>query len=147
MNLCLKCNTTERYENGRCKSCARTAALLNYHKSPESRKRKNKKATEWKQNNRERARQFSRKGGRSDWLPGEHEKAEARRAMISFCEVCGANDPRHKRGWNADHCHATGLFRGIVCHPCNIAISHVEKFGIDRGVQIASYLTRYQNEN
>jgi hypothetical protein len=58
------------------------------------------------------------------------------------CEVCNSVDPRHKRGWNADHDHATGLFRGIVCHPCNIAISHVERFGLDRGQQVWYYLAR-----
>ena len=75
-------------------------------------------------------------------MPGEHEKAELSLATAKYCEVCKGTNPHNKKGWNADHDHKTGLFRGIVCHPCNIAISHVEKFGINRGQQIQSYLDK-----
>lgn len=135
---CSKCGTESgRYKDGKCISCARAASRARYHKDPEKHKAH---AREWKQNNRERSRVSGRKGGRTNWLPGEHEKAEEALAKTTCCEICKSTDPRHKRGWNADHSHTTGKFRGIVCHPCNIALAHVEKFRLDRGPQIASYL-------
>jgi len=139
IRMCKNCHTADRYRDGHCKVCAKTRALAMYHRNPELHL---KRAAEWKRTNRGRSRQLGRKGGRTDWKPGEHEKAEARLLTVSVCEVCRSPDAHHKRGWNADHDHATGLFRGIVCHPCNIAISHVEKFGLDRGQQIASYLLK-----
>ena len=140
VKICSACGGTERYKDGKCKPCKRKYSLNRYWADPESNK---KKALAWKRSNRERARRSTRKHWRKDWKPGEHEKAEAALSVASKCESCGSTDPRHKRGWNADHDHKTGLFRGIVCHPCNIAISHVEKFGLDRGEQIASYLRRF----
>lgn len=34
------------------------------------------------------------------------------------CKLCGHND----RKFVADHCHITGRFRGVLCHPCNVAL-------------------------
>jgi hypothetical protein len=38
------------------------------------------------------------------------------------CALCGNDDPRRKQGFVVDHCHATGKIRGLLCHPCNIAL-------------------------
>lgn len=136
---CRRCGSKDRYSDNKCVPCAKLRAKERYHRNPE---RNKAIARQWKQDNRERSRVSGRKGGRTDWQPGEHEKAEARLAVTTNCDVCGSSNPRHQRGWNADHDHATGLFRGIVCHPCNIAIAHVEKFGLDRGSQVLLYIQR-----
>lgn len=125
---CKKCGCKERYSGRKCKACSKKRALDKYYSNPAENQAR---AAVWKRNNRARARVSGRKGGRTNWLPGEHEKAEAALLVTVMCEVCSSTNPRHKRGWNADHDHSTGCFRGIVCHPCNIAISHVEKFKID----------------
>ena len=139
MWYCKKCRGTEKYESGKCIACTRAFSRKSYHKNPEKYK---ENAKEWKRKNRERARISGRKGGRTDWLPGEHERAEQRLLTVTNCGVCKGEDPRHVRGWSADHNHETGKFRGMVCHPCNMAISHVEKYGLDRGIQISAYLDR-----
>lgn len=136
---CKRCGTNDRYDTGKCRFCARQRARAGYHLNAEHKK---KVAREWKQQNRDKSRVSSRKGGRKDWLPGEHEKAEVRLQQTVKCDVCDSLDPRHARGWNADHNHTTKRFRGIVCHPCNIAIAHVERYGLDRGLQIALYLNK-----
>lgn len=33
------------------------------------------------------------------------------------CAICGTDDPG--TFWCTDHDHETGIFRGILCHPCN----------------------------
>jgi hypothetical protein len=41
------------------------------------------------------------------------------------CAICGSNEPNSKGGWwDTDHCHATGVVRGILCHPCNVLLGH-----------------------
>lgn len=43
-------------------------------------------------------------------------------AQGNACKTCGSKDPGNKRGWQVDHCHATGKVRGVLCHPCNTGI-------------------------
>jgi hypothetical protein len=42
------------------------------------------------------------------------------------CATCQRDTPT-KTGWDTDHCHTTGKVRGIICHPCNIAIGLVRE--------------------
>lgn len=37
------------------------------------------------------------------------------------CSVC---DSKHKLV--LDHCHSTGIIRGVLCHNCNTALGHVK---------------------
>ena len=57
---------------------------------------------------------------------------------------CGT-DERYRGGKckSADHDHKTGKFRAHIYHPCNIALSHVEKYGLERGPQINLYLSSF----
>lgn len=35
------------------------------------------------------------------------------------CAVCRSDNPFSKKGWQIDHCHKTGVARGILCTHCN----------------------------
>ena len=35
------------------------------------------------------------------------------------CAVCRSTAPNSSKGWQVDHCHATGKVRGILCSHCN----------------------------
>lgn len=38
-----------------------------------------------------------------------------------LCAICG-NPNKNKRILSVDHSHKTGLIRGLLCQPCNMAI-------------------------
>ena len=35
------------------------------------------------------------------------------------CAICKSINPNTVKGWQVDHCHATGKVRGILCAHCN----------------------------
>ena len=40
------------------------------------------------------------------------------------CAICGLHndDPKYARSLHIDHCHKTGIIRGLLCHGCNTGI-------------------------
>lgn len=72
---------------------------------------------------------------RRGWKPGEHAKAVAALAARPACEACG-----RKELLKGDHDHATGLFRGILCHWCNIVLGFHEKRGFELNPQLSVYM-------
>ncbi|MDE2103797.1 MAG: hypothetical protein KGL39_41550 [Patescibacteria group bacterium] len=64
------------------------------------------------------------------------EEAEAALQSASVCEVCGTAGRLV-----LDHCHESGKFRGVVCHPCNLGMGNFEDRA-DLLEQAAAYLRR-----
>lgn len=62
-------------------------------------------------------------------------------AQDGLCAICrrGPQPGRRGDGFHVDHCHATGVVRGLLCSPCNTALG---TFGddIDRLLAAADYL-------
>ncbi len=48
----------------------------------------------------------------------------ATRPRPEFCEACGGNG---KRVLVWDHNHETGVFRGWLCHGCNLSLGHMKE--------------------
>lgn len=69
---------------------------------------------EWAQKNREKKLQYARRALGVVNATGE-EKSGA-------CEICGKTADRLRY----DHDHATGLFRGWLCHKCNVGLHYAE---------------------
>lgn len=46
-------------------------------------------------------------------------------AQGSCCAVCKSTE-HGGRGWHTDHDHETKQVRGILCHPCNLALGNVK---------------------
>lgn len=43
------------------------------------------------------------------------------------CDICGTTEPGGAHGtFNLDHCHATGVLRGVLCRRCNTSIGQFE---------------------
>ncbi|MFD7900151.1 endonuclease VII domain-containing protein [Streptomyces sp. NPDC059743] len=39
------------------------------------------------------------------------------------CHICRTEQPSG-RGWHIDHCHITGVVRGLLCARCNLGLGH-----------------------
>lgn len=54
------------------------------------------------------------------------------------CLICGRHESDNTKGLHIDHDHATGKFRGLLCHQCNLALGLV-----DDSAAILTRMTRY----
>lgn len=90
-----------------CKECARDWQKAN----PE---RVNKNNRRWQLANSEQFRESKRKSTRKSRLKVYGLVPED---APDNCQLCGEGNG--KRAMYADHCHATGRFRGFICRRCN----------------------------
>ena len=40
------------------------------------------------------------------------------------CAICSKPEPGKLGKLHIDHCHATGVVRGLLCHKCNLMLGH-----------------------
>lgn len=60
------------------------------------------------------------------------------------CDICGRTDSAVKgKALLLDHCHSTGVVRGVLCQPCNIALGGFDD-DIDRMRAAISYLEKHR---
>lgn len=66
------------------------------------------------------------------------------------CWICGSTDPGRKISYrlSIDHCHKSGVVRGLLCSPCNTIIGFVERASNYEQVvgAIISYLNLDENK-
>jgi hypothetical protein len=72
------------------------------------------------------------------WREDRFEKLTGRRRP-KICDMCR----RHGRRMHYDHDHKTGLFRGWLCHGCNLALGGVED-RVKTLRKLADYLDAYK---
>jgi hypothetical protein len=123
----------------RCRACGKIACRDWYGKNKDTERHKARKRSRvrgpidrernrlWALANPEKARYHSRKkllGKKYNMTIEEHDALFA--SQGSVCGACGSPEPNSKKGWSTDHCHKTGVVRGIVCHHCNIGIGHAK---------------------
>lgn len=104
-------------------------------------KRKNREKirklnNEWTDRNRERHYEMNRLNMRKS-RGGIPESTT--RPMPTVCEACGLSSKNMR--W--DHDHVTGLFRGWICHRCNLMLGFIEKCGGFDGPTFASLKNYY----
>lgn len=51
-----------------------------------------------------------------------HEQFQQLVVGFGGCGMCGAREPPNAHGWCVDHCHTTGIIRGLLCSPCNVTL-------------------------
>src|SRR5271156_1135345 len=89
----------------------------------------------WKRDNRERVNALAREGRRKraehfkaykrKWRLNRQEAAGRPYPVNGCCDICGRM-PQGRRRLNFDHDHATGAFRGWLCHACNVLLGYAE---------------------
>ncbi len=139
---CRACGVIDRDSTGKCRPCHVEANRRFKERHPtyfQDKSRALRATPIGKERNRRNQRKFWRKHG---WAEGEHERAEAALPFVVACECCGTSSPGTRRGWQADHDHATGLFRGFLCNRCNVGAGFIEdeKFVL----QINAYLAKHR---
>ncbi len=90
---------------------------------PKDRERNRK----WALANPEQVRYHSRKklfAKKYNMTIAEHDALFASQGFS--CGACGSITPNSKKGWSTDHCHTTGIVRGILCHHCNVGLGHAK---------------------
>lgn len=96
--------------SGQCKACQARAAR-EWSKSPRGRARRKDMALE---------RRLVSRGVTMEWYNEQFAK------QGGVCAICRQVESRHRSGvptrLNVDHCHQTGVVRGLLCTRCNSGI-------------------------
>jgi cytochrome c peroxidase len=45
-------------------------------------------------------------------------------AQNSACAICHTTEPKGQGAFHVDHCHSSGVVRGLLCHSCNVGLGH-----------------------
>lgn len=120
-----------------CKSC-RKSSFSKYHSDNlESRKEYQQK---WRDSNKEKIKESFIKY-RYKVTIEEVNSIFENQGMC--CAICGTDTPT-KKGWCIDHCHNTGLVRGVLCSKCNTAIGLLDE-NIDTMTSAIEYIIKHNN--
>ncbi len=104
---------------------ALVSAKAVYQSNPE---RSKAQAAKWARENPERNAAHRNKVSNSDAVTPKP----------AVCDAC-QQPPRGARGLHLDHNHATGEFRGWLCHHCNVALGNVRD-SVEILIKLAAYL-------
>ncbi|WP_352852953.1 endonuclease VII domain-containing protein [Mesorhizobium sp. M0139] len=108
----------------------------------------------WRKENKARTQEYFR-----DWYKANKERRSASERKRKYgltaeqwaavfdaqggrCAICLRDTPGSKRGWNGDHCHTMGVFRGILCRQCNHGLGNFQD-NIDNLRRATAYLERH----
>lgn len=59
----------------------------------------------------------------------------------NVCAICRSADPGGSGSWHVDHCHASGVVRGLLCHDCNLGLGNF-KDNVEAMSAAIAYLER-----
>jgi hypothetical protein len=118
-----------RYQGGNCPACVKAR-----RSTPEGKAKHQEQYRAWRVRNPERARELDNRWRRANphvvrannlrrigFTPALF--AQALEAQDHRCAVCRQDLREMKsKAVHADHCHATGLPRGVLCHHCNAGL-------------------------
>ena len=63
-------------------------------------------------------------------------------AQDGGCAICGCVPSKDEKPLHADHCHADGTIRGLLCNRCNVVLGKVDE-RVDLLLRAARYLADY----
>lgn len=105
-----------------CTICNEIKLLYEFHLSPASldnrashcKECSKAKTLEWGRNNKEKRNEYHKKARYGMTLKDEAEMCESQDGRCAIC--------RKPRILVIDHCHTTGVIRGMLCLTCNLAL-------------------------
>lgn len=101
-------------------------------------------ADRWRRENPDRVAQISRRSSlRRKYDMTEDDYSDLLAWQGGGCAICGSPTSRAK-GWPhlvVDHCHDTGVVRGLLCNPCNTGIGGLQDDPV-MVIRAARYLLR-----
>jgi len=131
------------YAKGLCRSC--------YNKDLDKRnpghyRRQYEACREWHNENRSKVNEAARKTWQARWLKKNYNLTVNQynnmcKAQENVCAIC--HNPPKKRRLVVDHCHKTGIIRGLLCWRCNYGLTWFRD-NPDNFRSAASYLERRQ---
>lgn len=105
-----------------CRKCS-YARFKTYAEKPENKARFNKRLREARKKNPEIFRDYDLRS-RMKLEPGTYQRMYD--AQNGKCAICaGARLSTGKFRLHIDHCHDTGIIRGLLCHNCNVGIGNL----------------------
>lgn len=114
------------YANGLCRKCYHSKWMNDWY----SRTKDTRKYDHWRERNLKAKFKLTIK---------EYETMLA--TQNGVCKIC-KRPPKNKR-LAVDHDHTTGNIRGLLCGPCNTALSHVEETS-QFSIGARAYLNEYK---
>lgn len=102
---------------GSCKKCKRSQAKDSRFRFQEKHKDREKRRY-WENKSYEQERHLKRKYGID-----LNDYARMLNAQGGACAICKLPEPINKK-FDVDHCHATGIVRGLLCTSCNRMLGH-----------------------
>jgi hypothetical protein len=87
---------------------------------------------EWRKLNRDKENQYVRNWrskNTAKWNEYVRARWQADRENIPIggrCEICGGAPNRNCARLDRDHCHKSGINRGLLCRRCNIVLGQME---------------------
>lgn len=88
-------------------------------RTPEQKKRAYEAKRKWERANPEKYRALKKRLALKKYglTPDSYESLWMTQGKR--CKICRADSPSSRKGWQIDHCHTTGVVRGILCTHCN----------------------------
>jgi len=167
MKKCNKCELNKKneefYKNSHssdglksiCKNCTSITAKIYYDENIEkikqySQKHHLKNKEEYNKRNRERFRNNPELKKKNRIRPYKitQEQLDLLMSVSNYkCNICNLsqedNKKLFKKDLNIDHCHKTGIIRGILCHSCNLGLGYF-KDKIELLDKAKIYLSKWQ---
>jgi hypothetical protein len=109
-----------------CALCGKDVALDQFHRNPQ---RKDKRGSYCVDCIRQLAQTYNRTATVAKYGMSEQEFEDISAAQGYKCRICARLASKERYGkLSIDHCHNTGVVRGLLCSRCNMALG---KFGDD----------------
>lgn len=133
---------------GRCQKCYQKWMTENV---PEYKDAQKRARDEWKKRNKDRVREYAQKPRAKRVTKSSNlrrykitfeQYVEMRSRQNNTCAIC--NGPGGKNGLGIDHCHASGVVRGLLCSKCNAGIGMLGE-DLERMSAAIEYVARHKH--